>query len=306
MNCLVTSERVSLNPLVAGLSYILQDQILLIHPVSFLHCLPFLLSVLTGLILGCLVVGSWQNGVASAWLRMDLPGTPLPAAQLKVKGCLKASAEVFIKESVDDGVDAAVEKGQPVSKGVDVDVDDLQLDVRKAGVVCEHHQAPQGKPGQGEKQSHNNEHFDDFLFLLGDAVPLLPPVLSHRRRRCVGESDAYPGVHDNNERQGSQVDVGKQNCCVNLSHSRVRPVLPAPVYGAGLVAVAKDHPEMLLLLYLQHDCRRTHDCDGQNPDDGDNGDCGRNCQLLLKWVHDAPKPAAKTPRTYVERPSKGG
>lgn len=75
------------------------------------------------------MVASWQNDVAVALLRTGVPVSHLPGAELKFKGGLKASAKVFVKETVDDGVDAAIEKGQPVSKGIDINVDDLQLDV---------------------------------------------------------------------------------------------------------------------------------------------------------------------------------
>jgi len=60
---------------------------------------------------------------------VDLPVNDVLRAELKFKGCLKASAKVFIKETIDDGVDAAVEKGQPVGKRIDLNIDDLQLDI---------------------------------------------------------------------------------------------------------------------------------------------------------------------------------
>lgn len=233
-------------------------------------------------------MGSRQDGIAGAWL-----GTESPGAELELENSLEAPSEVLVAEPVDDGVDAAVEEGQPVSKGINVDVDELQLEVRKAGVVREQHQGPQGKPGQGEKQSHNDEHFDDFLFPLPHAVPLLLAALPCPRHGWVGEGDADPGVHDDDERQGSQVNVGKENRRVDFPHSRVRPLLPAPEHRAGGIARAQEHPEMLPLLHLQQDCRGTHDGHGQDPDDHDDGHGSGNGQLLLEGMHNAPEPAAE-------------
>lgn len=68
-------------------------------------------------------------------------------AQLELKGSLKTSAEVFIEETVNDGIDAAVEKGQPVGKRININVNDPMLVLRQAGVVAEHHQGPQREPG---------------------------------------------------------------------------------------------------------------------------------------------------------------
>ena len=79
-------------------------------------------------------------------------------AQLEFESCLKASAKVLVEEAIDDRVDAAVEEGQPVSEGKHVDVDDAMLVLRQAGVVAQHHQRPQRKPGQDEEQSHNQQH----------------------------------------------------------------------------------------------------------------------------------------------------
>lgn len=68
-------------------------------------------------------------------------------AQLELEGSLKASAKVFIEEAVNDGIDAAVKKGQPVSKWIHINVNDPVLVLRQAGVVTQHHQSPQRKPG---------------------------------------------------------------------------------------------------------------------------------------------------------------
>lgn len=111
--------RDSLDPVVAGLFEILHDQMLLAtHSVSFLIWLPLLRSCLRSSILpgsGC-----WQDGIAWASL-----GTGCPGAELEPEDGLEAPAEVFVAEAVDDGVDAAVEEGQPVGEGVNVDVDEL-------------------------------------------------------------------------------------------------------------------------------------------------------------------------------------
>lgn len=67
-------------------------------------------------------------------------------AQLELKGSLKASAEVFIEETVNDGIDAAVEKGQPMGKWININVNDPMLVLRQTGVVAQHHQGPQREP----------------------------------------------------------------------------------------------------------------------------------------------------------------
>lgn len=51
--------------------------------------------------------------------------------------------------------------------------------------------------------------------------------------------DADAGVHDDDERKGSEVDVCKQDGGVNLPHLLVGPVLSAPVKRAGFVVVAQ-------------------------------------------------------------------
>lgn len=55
---------------------------------------------------------------------------------------------------------------------------------------------------------------------------------------CFEKRDADPGVHDDDERKGSEVDVCKQDGGVNLPHLLVGPVLSAPVKWAGFVVVA--------------------------------------------------------------------
>lgn len=67
-------------------------------------------------------------------------------AKLEFEGSLKASAKVFIEEAINDGIDAAVKKGQPVSKRIHINVNDPMLVLCQAGIVTQHHQGPQRKP----------------------------------------------------------------------------------------------------------------------------------------------------------------
>lgn len=45
--------------------------------------------------------------------------------------------------------------------------------LRQINIIWEHHQGPQGQPGENEKQSHGQEHLNDLLLLLGYHVSLL-------------------------------------------------------------------------------------------------------------------------------------
>lgn len=89
----------------------------------------------------------------------------IDGTKLELESCLKASAEVLVEESVDDGVDTAVEEGQPVSKGVHIDINDTILVLSQAGVVAQHHQSPQRQPRQNEEQSNDDKHHDHPLLL---------------------------------------------------------------------------------------------------------------------------------------------
>lgn len=48
-------------------------------------------------------------------MRVGFPPLSVRCAQTELEHSLKSSAEILIEETVDDGVDAAVEEGQPVS-----------------------------------------------------------------------------------------------------------------------------------------------------------------------------------------------
>lgn len=112
-----------------------------------------------------------------------------------------------------------------------------------------------------------------------------------RWNRGFEKCNANPGVHDHNEGKRSKVDICKQNSGVNLPHLLVWPVLSAPIKGVGLVVVAQQHPNALLLGHLQHHPRGTHDGYGQNPDNDDyQGGCGYG-QLLLEWIDNASESA---------------
>lgn len=73
------------------------------------------------------------------------------------------------------------------------------------------------------------------------------------------QSDPNPCIHDHNEREGSQVNIGEQNCGVDLSHLLTGPVFPAPVERARPVAVSQEHTDALFFSHLKHDSRRAHD-----------------------------------------------
>lgn len=88
---------------------------------------------------GGLSVISWEHRVPLQSVRVCFPPLSVRRAQAELEHDLKSSAEILVEEAVDDGVDAAVEEGQPVGEGVDVDVDDPVLLLSQAGVVAQHH-----------------------------------------------------------------------------------------------------------------------------------------------------------------------
>ena len=159
-------------------------------------------------------------------------------AQAELEHGLEAPAEVLVEEAVDDGVDAAVEEGQPVGEGVDVDVDDAVLLHREPGVVAQHHQRPQGQPGQDEEQGHDQQHLDHPLLLLGHRVPVVVTWFAARRHGRLEECDADAAVHDDDEGQRGEVDVGEQDRGVDLAHALVGPVFSAPIKGSRFVVVS--------------------------------------------------------------------
>lgn len=191
-----------------------------------------------GLQRGFGVIGG-QHRVPLKPVRVGLPLLPVRRTQAELEHGLKSPAEILIKETVNDGVDAAVEEGQPVGKGVDVNVDDSVLLLGQPGIVAQHHQGPQRQPGKDEEQSHNEEHFNHPLLFLGHGVAAVVSRLPFHGDSRFEKGDTYPGVHDNDERKGSEVDVCKQDSGVNLPHLLVGPVLSAPVKWAGFVVVAQ-------------------------------------------------------------------
>lgn len=104
---------------------------------------------------GGLHIISWEHRVSLQPVRVGFPPLSVHRAQAELKHGLKSSAEVFIKEAVNDGVDAAVEESEPVGKGVNVNVDDSVLLLCQAGVVAEHHEGPERQPGQDEQQGND-------------------------------------------------------------------------------------------------------------------------------------------------------
>lgn len=61
-------------------------------------------------------------------------------------------------------------------------------------------------------------------------------------------------IHDDDERQRRQVDVGEEHRGVDLTHLLIGPVLAAPIKGAGLigVAVAKQDGDSVLPCDLEY------------------------------------------------------
>lgn len=191
-----------------------------------------------------------EDRVSLQPVRVGFPPLAVGCAQAELEHGLKASAEILIEETVDDGVDAAVEEGQPVGKGVDVNVDDPVLLLSQPGVVAQHHESPQRQPGQDEEQSNYEKHFNDALLFLGHRVAVLVARLSSRWNCCFEKRNPNPGVHDHNEGKRGKIDVGKQDCGVNLSHVLVWPVLSAPIKRNSFVIISQQHPDGLLLGHL--------------------------------------------------------
>lgn len=88
---------------------------------------------------GCLYIISWEHGVPLQSVRIAFPPLSVRRTQAELKNGLETSPEILIEEAIDDGVDAAVEEGQPVGEGVDVNVDNSVLLLRQARVVTQHH-----------------------------------------------------------------------------------------------------------------------------------------------------------------------
>lgn len=290
----------SRSPVPRGTERFLESQCLSLHAIlsELLHE-QILLPIDTVSSLGCVGSGipGWraEGGLARGWL-----GTGGPGAELEPERGLEAAAEAPVAEAVDDGVDAAVGEGQPVSQGIDIHIDQLQLHVRQTGIVGQQHQAPQGKPGQGEEQGDKDEHVDGFLLPPPRSPPLLLAALPRPGHGCAAQGNADPGVHEHDERQRSQVDVGKEHRGVGLPHGRLGPLLPAPEHRAGGVARAQEQLEALLLPQPQQRRRGTHDGHGQRPDHRDGGHGSGDGQLRLEGMHDAPEPAAGAPEELCE------
>lgn len=67
---------------------------------------------------------------------VGFPPLSVGRAQAEFENSLKSSAEILVEETIDDGIDAAVEERQPVGKGVNVNVDDSVLLLSQAGIVA--------------------------------------------------------------------------------------------------------------------------------------------------------------------------
>lgn len=143
-------------PAAAGrLLQVLHDQVLLNEVVRPLGGrVPVQAVERDGLQRGLCVIGG-QHGVPLKPVRVGLPPLAVRRTQAELEHSLKSSAEILVKETVNNRVDAAVEEGQPVGKGVDVNVDDSVLLLGQPGIVAQHHQGPQRQPGKDEEQSHN-------------------------------------------------------------------------------------------------------------------------------------------------------
>ncbi len=85
------------------------------------------------------------------------------------------------------------------------------------------------------------------------------------RHCCFKQSDPDPCIHDHYEGQRSQVNVGKQDGGVDLSHLLVRPIFPAPVERASSVSISQEHSDALFFSHLKHDTRGAHDGHCQDP-----------------------------------------
>lgn len=207
----------------------------------------------------------------------------------ELKRRLKSAAEVLVEVAVDDGVHAAVEEGQPVSEREDVDGHQVQLSGRQIPVVRQHHEDPERQPGHGEQQGHHQQHVDHPQLPAENPAAL---VLRVRVSDGGGRFDQLDGdacVHDDDERDRSQVDVREQDGGVDLPHAPVGPGLPAGVQGVRDV-VPVHHEVQDVLGDGQSDGRGAHDGDGQSPDEGDGDDGLTLRQLPLERIHDATKP----------------
>lgn len=154
-----------------------------------------------------LCIISWQHRVPLKPVRVGLPPLSIGRAQAEFEHGLKSSAEIFIEETINDGVDTAVEESQPVGKWVNVNVDDSVLLLSESGIVTQHHEGPQRQPGKDEEQSNNQEHFNNPLLFLGHGVAAVVAWLPFHWDGRFEERDANPSVHDDDERKGGKVDI---------------------------------------------------------------------------------------------------
>lgn len=204
---------------------------------------------------------------------------------------LEAPPEVLIEVAVDDGVGAAVEEGQPVGERVDVDSEQVELALTQPPIVRQQHQCPEGQPGDSEEEGDDDEHVDDLGLPPGDPPPLwLLSTVGRGHRLEELEGDA--GIHDDNEGEGSHVDVGEEDGGVDPPHLCLRPGLPTGIEGVGVV-VGVHHEVVLLPGDSQGDGSRAHDEQGQHPDDGNGQQGFPQRQLLPEGVDDAAKPVGE-------------
>ena len=115
---------------------------------------------------GGLHIVSWEHRVSLQSACVGFPPLPVRRTQAELKHSLKPSSEILIEETINNGVDAAVEEGKPVGKWVYVNVDYSVLLLSQAGIVTQHHESPQRQPGKDEKQSNYQKHlYHPLLFL---------------------------------------------------------------------------------------------------------------------------------------------
>lgn len=74
----------------------------------------------------------------------------------------------------------------------------------------------------------------------------------HYRNCGFEKRKADPGVHDDDEAERREVDVGEENRGVDFSHLLIGPIFPTPVERLGIVVVQHD-PYPVLLCDLEHD-----------------------------------------------------
>lgn len=219
-------------------------------------------------------------------------GTPGWPAELCTEGSLEAPTEVLVEVAVDDGVGAAVEEGQPVCQGEGVDRQQVQLRLAQLPVVDEQQQRPERQPGQREEECHHDQHVHH-----ADPAARRAATLSHcllrvsRWTRGLAQLARDARVHHDDERQWRQVDVCKEHGGVDLTHTLLRPGLPAGVERVGAVASIQ-HEVMFLARDGQSDRRGTHDEQSQSPDHCDGEQRLPESQLLAERVNDAAEPAA--------------